>query len=99
MTVQIVKYVNRKLHVEGQSKYLSMLELSDLAAKESDLRVVCDRTGLDITLETLSRALYERLKKYNDEDRFVESGRRKPAPFPVKSLTKLMSLVPRRKRT
>jgi polyhydroxyalkanoate synthesis regulator protein len=98
MTVRIKKYANRKLHAVGDTKYLSMLELADRAAKDSDIQVVCDRTGRDLTLETLSRALYERLKDYFDEDRFIETGRNKALPFPVSELTKLIALVPARKK-
>jgi hypothetical protein len=98
MAAQIKKYANRKLHVEGDAKYLSMLELGDLAAKDSDLHVVCDRTGRDLTLQTLSRALYERLKDYFDEDRFMATGRNKPLPFPVSELTALIARVPARKK-
>lgn len=96
--VQIKKYANRKLHAEGDSKYLSMLELGDLAAKRSDIHVVCDRTGRDITLETLSRALCERLKAYGDEERFVQTGKNKPLPFEVSDLADLIARVPGRRK-
>lgn len=99
MAAQIKKYANRKLHRVGDSKYLSMLELSDLAAKEKDdIQVVCDRTGQDITLETLSRALCERLKAHRDETRFLETGRAKSLPFSPSELTRLIGLVPARKK-
>lgn len=102
MALQIKKYANRKLHAEGDSKYLSMLELGDLAAQSKvsgqKIQVICDRTGRDITLETLSRALCERLKAYGDEDRFVETGRNKPQPFDADELCDLMARVPGRKK-
>lgn len=94
MTIQIKRYANRKLHVEGSPKYLSMLELSELATQNPDLKVVCDRTGRDMTLESLSRALYERLKDYFDESRYLETGRQRTAPFPARDLTRLLTLVP-----
>lgn len=98
MAAQIKRYANRKLHVEGSMKYLSMLELADLASKDDDVHIVCDRTGRDLTLETLSRALYERLKDYFNEEKFLETGRNRPLPFPVSELTKLIACVPARKK-
>lgn len=111
MKYTIKKYANRKLHLEGTVKYLTMLDLSDLAAKitfqiqdrhlgedKDVLQVICDRTGRDLTLETLSRALYERLKRYCDEDQYVETKRDKPAPFAAKSLMALIAMVPSSKK-
>ena len=60
--------------------------------------MICDRTGRDLTLETLSRALYERLKRYYDEDQYVETKRDKPAPFAAKSLMALIAMVPSSKK-
>lgn len=92
----VKKYANRKLHLVGSVKYLSMLDLSDLAAKmmvyggeSGDLQVICDRTGRDVTLETLSRALYERLKRYCGE-----GCPGKLVPFSAKKLMSLIALVP-----
>ena len=59
---KITKYANRKLYDEESVSYVSMLELSDLVAAGARVVVTCDLTGQDITLETLSRALYERVK-------------------------------------
>ena len=104
MALKIKRYANRKLHAEGDVKYLSMLDVADRAVKESKendrpvIQVVCDRTGRDLTLETLGRALYERLKEYGDEDRFLATGRNKPAPFDVSELIRLLALMPARKK-
>ncbi len=98
MPVRIKKYANRKLHAEGDTIYLSMLGLADRAEKDDDIEVVCDRTGRDLTLETVCRALLERLKEYSDEATYLETGRNKPAPFHVRELTKLIARVPARKR-
>jgi polyhydroxyalkanoate synthesis regulator protein len=62
MRVQIRKYENRKLYNPDTRSYVSMLELSDLVAGGGKVSVICDRTGDDITLETLARSLYERAK-------------------------------------
>lgn len=104
MALKIKRYANRKLHAEGDVKYLSMLEVADRAVKEAKdnnrpvIEVVCDRTGRDLTLETLSRALYERLKDYGDEARFLETGRNKPAPFEAAELVRLLAVMPARKK-
>lgn len=90
MPVTIRKYENRKLYNEEKSSYISMLELADLAVKGNDLKVVCDRTGRDLTLETLARALYERLKSR------VDRGDEKD-PFSPRALAKLIALVPIRR--
>ena len=91
--IRIKKYANRKLYDEDASTYLSMLELSDLVCERGGSAVVvtCDRTGRNITLETLSRALYERLKAY-----FADEAREEP--FSVTALTKLVSQVPKANR-
>jgi len=95
MVVRIKKYANRKLYDEGASVYLSVLDVSNLAAVTSNIRVTCDRTGKDITLETLSRALYERLKLHNEsEDGGAAAADSSSSfPFTVASLTKLIAKV------
>lgn len=59
---EIRKYTNRKLYDVGRASYITMLDLSDMVAGGTKVRVTCDRTGNDITLATLSRSLYERIK-------------------------------------
>ena len=100
MSLKIKRYANRKLHAEGDVEYLSMLEVADRSVKEKDgdVQVVCDRTGRDLTLETLSRALNERLKDYFDEDQFLKTGRNKPLPFSPSELIKLIASVPPRRK-
>ena len=98
MSVRIKKYANRKLHAKGDTKYLSMLELALRVEKDDDIEVVCDRTGRDLTLETVCRALYERLKDHSDEEEYLKTGCNKPAPFHVRELTKLIARVPVRKK-
>jgi len=60
---KIKKYANRKLYDLEGGRYLSMFGLSELVAGGARVEVTCDRTGLDVTFETLARALYERLKR------------------------------------
>jgi polyhydroxyalkanoate synthesis regulator protein len=64
----IRKYANRKLYHVGKATYVSMLELSDMVAEGVAVEVVDDVTGEDVTIEVLSRSLYERVK---DRDRSV----------------------------
>jgi polyhydroxyalkanoate synthesis regulator protein len=64
----IKKYGNRKLYDEGQASYISMVELSDLVYQGDRVEVVCDLTGRDLTLESLGRSLYERLKVRSRSD-------------------------------
>jgi Uncharacterized protein conserved in bacteria len=58
----IKKYANRKLYDVAKARYISMLDLASLVAFEEDVMVIDDRTERDITIETLARALYERIK-------------------------------------
>ena len=92
MAVRIKRYENRKLYDEGSSSYISVLELSDLAAKEAagncDVKVICDRTGEDVAVKILSRALYERLKSY------LAEGNNTEPPFPASVLVRLIAKVP-----
>ena len=58
----VKKYANRKLYDVGGASYISMVQLSDMVHRGGRVVVVCDLTGRDLTLESLGRALYERLK-------------------------------------
>lgn len=64
---QIRKYANRKHYDESTSTYIQVLDIANLVAGGETVRVVCDVTGRDVTLETLSRALYERVKSRDHE--------------------------------
>ncbi len=70
----IRKYGNRKLYDETSARYVSMVELSDLVAEGSRVKVTCDLTGNDLTVETLARALYERSKVVKPSDREAAAG-------------------------
>ena len=87
--IQIRKYTNRKLYDEERGAYVSMLGLSDLVAGGAQVRVTCDRTGRDVTLEALSRSLYERVKVRDDDD--VEGE----LPFSPRLLERLIARVRR----
>jgi polyhydroxyalkanoate synthesis regulator protein len=68
-TDHVKKYGNKKLyHIEGAS-YVSMLELSDLVAAGHHVVVTADETTRDLTMETLARAFYERVKVRDPEAR------------------------------
>lgn len=86
------KFTNRKLYDMDQSRYVSMLDLAKVASAGLDVTVEDDRTGRDITLETLARALYEMLK-----DHFNGGDRRHKTPsdpFTPSDLAKLIRQVP-----
>jgi polyhydroxyalkanoate synthesis regulator protein len=57
----IVKYQNRKFYDRTASRYVSLGELGKIAIEE-DIEVVDDQSGSDLTIETLSRVLYEYLR-------------------------------------
>ena len=86
------KFTNRKLYDMDQSRYVSMLDLAKIASAGLDVTVEDDRTGRDITLETLARALYEMLKDHFDGG---DGRHRRPAdPFKPEALAKLIRQVP-----
>ena len=78
--------------------YVKRMHIDTFREQRRGGQVVCDRTGRDLTLETLSRALNERLKDYFDEDQFLKTGRNKPLPFSPSELIKLIASVPARKK-
>ena len=57
----IVKYQNRKFYDRTASRYISLGELGKLAVSEN-IEVIDDQNGADLTIETLSRVLYEHLR-------------------------------------
>lgn len=83
---RITKYANRKLYDEEKVDYVSMVELSDVVARGERVTVTCDVTGRDVTLDVLSRALYERVKR---RDRAL------PEPFTPRALAGLIARVRR----
>ena len=69
-----------------------MVGLAQVVAAGADVMVEDDRTGRDITLETLARALYERLKDhFNGGD---HRHRIPKDPFDHAALSKLIRQVP-----
>jgi len=84
--IQIKKYGNRKLYDERKGAYITMLELSDIVAEGKSVRVIGDLDGRDLTIEALSRALYERIKSRRP-------GRGDPTPA---DLERLIAKVDRR---
>lgn len=79
------KYENRKLYDLATGEYVSMLELSDVVAGGEAVRVSCHRTGRDLTVEVLARALCDRLRV-----RSVD------VPFEPARLARLIPLVRRK---
>ena len=87
--VQVKKYQNRKIYSETTGAYITMLELSDLVAAGRKVRVTDDPTGRDLTVESLARALYERVR-----DRRPGSNDPVPADF-----ERLITMIARREPT
>lgn len=86
------KFSNRKLYDVDESSYVSMVQVAKIVAKGADVTVEDDRTGRDITLETLARALYELLK-----DHFQGGDRRRKVqgdPFSPAALARLIRQIP-----
>ena len=65
--IHVKKYANHKLYVIEEARYVSMLELSSMVAAGAAPIVTRDEDGADRTIETLGRALYERLKARDRE--------------------------------
>ena len=82
-TVRVKKYQNRKIYSEATGAYITMLELSDLVADGKVVQVTCDATGKDLTLESLARALYERVR-----DR--QPGPNDPVPADFEALIRMI---------
>jgi len=85
---QYQKYDNRKLYDTSTGEYVSMLELSDVVASGESVRVTLYRNGRDVTLESLARALYERLLARDPSQ---------ARPFGPARLARLFPLVAARK--
>ena len=89
---KIKKYTNRKLYDTEIGEYVSMLGVGEEIASGADVVVADDRTGRDITFETLTRILYERVRGY-----YNSAGTTIPTdPFDHGTLISLIRQVPRR---
>lgn len=89
---KIKKYTNRKLYDIEKGEYVSMLRVSDQIVNGDDVEVIDDRTSRDITFETLTRILYERVRGY-----YNSAGTTIPTdPFDHGILIAFIRRVPRR---
>ncbi|HVN38054.1 MAG TPA: polyhydroxyalkanoate synthesis regulator DNA-binding domain-containing protein [Myxococcota bacterium] len=59
MTVLIKRYANRKLYNTETSRYITLRGISELVEQGTDVRVIDNETGEDITSVTLSQVLVE----------------------------------------
>jgi hypothetical protein len=57
------KYVNRKFYDEDLGKYASVRAIAAVVKKGDAVEMTCDRTGRDLTLEILTRILYEEVRR------------------------------------
>lgn len=58
------KYANRKFYDADRGKYVSVRDITSVVKKGGAVEVTSDRTGQDLTHETLARILYEEVKAY-----------------------------------
>lgn len=59
----IKRYPNRKLYDTETKRYINLDEIADLIRKGSDIRVVDNATGEDLTALTLTQVILEQEKK------------------------------------
>jgi polyhydroxyalkanoate synthesis regulator protein len=57
------KYANRKFYDVALCAYVSVREIAALVKRGTDVAMTCDRTGRDLTLEILTRILYEEVRR------------------------------------
>lgn len=57
------KYANRKFYDEERGQYASVEEIAAVVKRGDDVVMTCDRTGRDLTLEILTRILYEEVRR------------------------------------
>ena len=66
--VKIIKrYQNRKLYDTHESSYVTLDEIAKMIKNGEDLRVIDNKTKLDITASTLTQLLYESEKKSKNQ--------------------------------
>lgn len=89
--MRIVKrYENHKHYDVGTGAYVSMVKVGEMAAtEEGGVKVVSDRTGKDLTLESLARSLYDHLRVRD---------RSRPDPIGPQAIVKLIRCVIRTKK-
>jgi PHB/PHA accumulation regulator DNA-binding domain len=86
------KYTNRKHYDLDRGRYVSLLDVGDVIADGEEIEVICDRTGRDLTFETLARTLHERTRAYFSS--MSRRGRVAEEPIPREAISKLVRLIP-----
>ena len=59
----IKRYSNRKLYDTERSSYVTLEEISQMVRDGSELRIVDNKSGEDITSVTLAQIVFEQEKK------------------------------------
>jgi polyhydroxyalkanoate synthesis repressor PhaR len=80
MTVLIKRYANRKLYNTDSSRYITLKGISELVHEGTDIRVVDNETGNDLTSVVLSQILVDDQKQ----------GRETTQPVPGRVLSELI---------
>ena len=86
------KYANRKFYDLDRGRYVSLLDVGDVIAGGEEIEVVCDRTGRDLTFETLARTLHERTRAYFAS--MVRKGRNVDEPLPRETMSWIVRRIP-----
>jgi len=86
------KYTNRKHYDLDRGRYVSLLDVGDVIAEGEEIVVICDRTGRDLTFETLARILHERTRAYFAS--MAGRGRVVEEPILRETISKLVRLIP-----
>lgn len=86
-TIHYRKYANRKFYDLDRGRYASVSDISTTIRRGSDIVVSCDRTGRDLTYETLARIFYEVVKVRARSKVVLDE-----VPFTAAKLTKLIRI-------
>jgi len=71
MTVLIKRYANRKLYNTESSRYITLKGISELVHEGTDIRVIDNETGNDITSVVLSQILVDDQRQTGDATQAV----------------------------
>lgn len=86
------KYANRKFYDLDRGRYVSLLDVGDVIAGGEEIEAVCDRTGRDLTFETLARTLHERTRAYFASS--AKRGKTSDEPVSREFISRIVRLIP-----
>ena len=56
--IEIIKYNNRKLYCTQSKDYISLDDIFFMIHDGENVKIICKKTGEDITIETLKKVLF-----------------------------------------